>query len=51
MVNFRFRAAVIRISGKANDLRVSCEGGRKLERSNRRGLKLERTVGAPEADE
>lgn len=40
MATFRFRAAVIRITGKANDLRVSCEGGRKLERSNRRGLKF-----------
>jgi hypothetical protein len=41
-VNFRFRAAVIRVTGKADDLKVSCEGARikKLERSNRRGLKL-----------
>lgn len=41
-VNFRFRAAAIRITGKADDLRVSCEGARvkKLERSNRRGLKI-----------
>lgn len=38
-VNFRFRAAVIRITGKAGDLKVSCEGERveKLERTNRRG--------------
>ena len=41
-VNFRFRAATIRVTGQADDLRVSCEGRRvrKLERSNRRGLKL-----------
>lgn len=41
-VNFRFRAASIRVTGKADDLRVSCEGARvrKLERSNRRGLKI-----------
>ena len=38
-VNFRFRAAVIRITGEAGDLKVTCEGERvqKLERSNRRG--------------
>ena len=41
-VDFRFRAAVIRIVGKAGDLEVSCEGERmkKLERSNRRGLMI-----------
>jgi hypothetical protein len=41
-VNFRFRAAIIRVTGKADDLNVSCEGDRvkKLERSNRRGMKL-----------
>lgn len=41
-VDFRFRAAVIRIVGKARDLKVSCEGERvkKLERSNRRGLMI-----------
>lgn len=38
-VNFRFRAAVVRITGKAGDLNVTCEGERvkKLERSSRRG--------------
>jgi hypothetical protein len=41
-VNFRFRAAMIRVTGKADDLKVTCEGARvkKLERSNRRGLKI-----------
>jgi hypothetical protein len=41
-VKFRFRVAVIRVTGKADDLRVACEGSRvrKLERSNRRGLKI-----------
>lgn len=41
-VNFRFRAAIVRVTGKADDLKVSCEGARvkKLERSNRRGLKV-----------
>jgi hypothetical protein len=41
-VNFRFRAAVIRVTGKADDLQVTCEGDsvKKLERSNRRGMKL-----------
>jgi hypothetical protein len=39
-VKFRFRAAVLRVTGKAGDLKVSCEGERvkKLERANRRGL-------------
>ena len=41
-VNFRFRAATIRVTGKADNLKVSCEGNRvrKLERLNRRGLKI-----------
>lgn len=41
-VNLRFRAATIRVTGKSDDLKVSCEGIRvkKLERSNRRGLKI-----------
>lgn len=39
-VKFRFRAAVLRMTGKAGDLKVSCEGERvtKLERANRGGL-------------
>ena len=39
-VQLRFRAAAVRITGKAGDLKVSCEGERvqKLERSNPRGL-------------
>jgi hypothetical protein len=41
-VDLRFRAAVIRITGKADDLEVSCEGERvqKRERTNRRGVTL-----------
>jgi hypothetical protein len=41
-VNFRFRAALIRVVGKADDLQVTCEGARvrKFERANRRGLKV-----------
>jgi hypothetical protein len=41
-INFRFRAAMVRITGKADDLKVTCNGRRAktLERTNRRGLKV-----------
>jgi hypothetical protein len=41
-VDFRFRAAIVRISGKARDLKVTCNGrrARLLERPNRRGIKV-----------
>lgn len=41
-VNFRFRAAIVRITGKADDLKVTCNGRRAktLERANRRGIKV-----------
>jgi hypothetical protein len=41
-VNLRFRAAVVRITGKADDLKVTCNGRRAktLERTNRRGIKV-----------
>lgn len=41
-VNFRFRAAIVRITGKADDLQVTCNGrrARTLERTNRRGIKV-----------
>jgi hypothetical protein len=41
-VNLRFRAAVVRITGKADHLKVTCNGRRAktLERTNRRGIKV-----------
>ena len=46
-VNFRFRAAMIRITGKADDLKVTCNGRRAktLERTNRRGMKVVGCIG------
>jgi hypothetical protein len=46
-VNFRFRAANVRISGKARDLKVTCNGRRAklLERPNRRGIKVVGCIG------
>lgn len=46
-VNLRFRAAVVRVTGKADDLKVTCNGRRAktLERTNRRGLKVVGCIG------
>lgn len=46
-VALRFRAASIRISGKARDLKVTCNGRRAklLERPNRRGIKVVGCIG------
>jgi hypothetical protein len=41
-VNLRFRAAIVRVTGKADDLKVTCNGRRAktLERTNRHGIKV-----------
>jgi hypothetical protein len=41
-VSLRFRAAIVRVTGKADDLKVTCNGRRAktLERTNRRGIKV-----------
>jgi hypothetical protein len=46
-VTFRFRAAQVRISGKARDLEVTCNGRRAklLERPNRGGIKVVGCIG------
>jgi hypothetical protein len=46
-VKLRFRAAIVRVTGKADDLKVTCNGRRAktLERTNRRGFKVVGCIG------